>query len=93
MCRDSSRRKKSPNAWNLYDMLGNVGELCHDGYQASGSSSTETDPLVPSDTDRAGRGAGWDYFASGLRAAARNGGLPTESYRNVGFRCVRTLLP
>ena len=53
---------KTPNAWGIYDMEGNVSEWCLDWYGKR--SSGETDPVGPSiGYRRVRRGGGW-YFDS-----------------------------
>jgi hypothetical protein len=79
---------RPPNAWGLYDMLGNVAEWCHDGLHPYTTASM-VDPLGPTKAgaNRAIRGGVWRWYAQGVRAACR-GGIP-PGYRNgsLGFRC------
>lgn len=86
--------QKKPNAWGLYDMAGNVGELCHEWYQPDLAQSAVTDPWGPASGDtRIGRGGGWSSPATNLRAASRDK-IPAGSRNStIGFRCVRTLNP
>jgi len=80
--------QKEPNAWGLYDMIGNVWEWCQD-WKGSYSSGTRKDPQEPSSgSDRVLRGGSWGSFAKGCRSAYR--GLSTLGFRDgdIGFRVV-----
>jgi formylglycine-generating enzyme required for sulfatase activity len=81
--------EKKPNAWRLYDMLGNVSEWCQDLY-GSYLSGTATDPTGPSSgSQRTLRGSSFFDFTGDLRVLFRNYDSPTFSSRQYGFRCVR----
>jgi formylglycine-generating enzyme required for sulfatase activity len=86
-------QQKLPNDWGLYDMAGNVWELCHDGYQKYLGFSAVTDPVGASAKYRVGRGGAWPHFPSVLRAAHRFGVGPNFRSNRLGFRCARTLSP
>ncbi|HLX61836.1 MAG TPA: SUMF1/EgtB/PvdO family nonheme iron enzyme [Planctomycetota bacterium] len=88
--------QKKPNAWGLYDMLGNVAEWCNDAYEADYyKSSPKANPRGPSsDTKYVLRGGAWESSADALRSAKRVGGEPgfTDTCFKadaIGFRCVR----
>jgi sulfatase modifying factor 1 len=72
---------KQPNAWGLYDMLGNVWEWCWDLYDAEVYG-----------TYRVLRGGGWFDERWGCRASVRRRSHPTFQIDDVGFRIARSIL-
>jgi len=67
---------KLPNAWGLYDMLGNVWEYTSDSYKPGDPNYITV------------RGGAWNTKASGIRFSYR-GFDSTDRRRNfAGFRCV-----
>ena len=82
-------RQKQPNAWGLYDMLGNVWEWTGDWNDAY--PATVTDPTGPArGPSRVFRGGSWYNFARCARAAFRYYDSPGNRGNNLGFRLVRT---
>ncbi len=79
--------QKLPNAWGLYDMLGNVHEWCHEGRQ-NYTADAVIDPIGPTASAvRVLRGGSWNYSAQFVRAAFRYRPLPGYRFVNLGFRC------
>jgi formylglycine-generating enzyme required for sulfatase activity len=83
-----------PNGFGLYDMHGNVAELCADwydsGYYANSGTDDPTGPSKWSDR-RVCRGGGWGDDPWKLRAAFRSDVLPAHRVADVGFRVARGL--
>lgn len=74
-----------PNKWGLYDMHGNIWELCLDRY--SNQREGETDPVgALSGDDRAAKGGSWWDNANNSRSAARYPFASIYSANHVGFR-------
>jgi formylglycine-generating enzyme required for sulfatase activity len=81
--------QKTPNAWGLYDMSGNVYEWCQDWFSSSYyDSGAMTDPTGPSSgVYRVLRGGAWNDGAKRSRSADRGYGSPDSGrYYNFGFR-------
>ena len=85
--------KKQPNAFGLYDMLGNVSEWVLDRYfnrYSYDSPATGPDVEQPllSNADVVARGGFWQSDAAGLRVSHRLA-LPKNADIPIGFRCAR----
>lgn len=95
--RTTSVGQYAPNAFGLYDMLGNVWEWCEDGFDEktySKRSGLTTDPLVKSASEyRVLRGGMWDTDSRDAYSAVRFRSFPDYGGQGEGFRVVCVRLP
>ncbi len=80
---------KKPNAWGLYDMHGNMAELCQDIF-AEYPQGSVTDPRGPKDGySRVERGGSWGSHAENCRSVSRDDMGGTSN--STGFRIAMNL--
>lgn len=80
---------KQPNAWGLYDMLGNVWELTAD-WKDSYPIRDVTDPQGPkTGYYKVARGGSWFDMANAVNATFRASPSPSDHSKNSGFRVAR----
>jgi formylglycine-generating enzyme required for sulfatase activity/uncharacterized caspase-like protein len=85
--------QKLPNAFGLYDMLGNVSEWTqdcwHQTYSGAPTDGSAWTTGCPDATWRVLRGGSWGSYPANLRSAYRSGGIPGSLYDYNGFRLAR----
>jgi formylglycine-generating enzyme required for sulfatase activity/Flp pilus assembly protein TadD len=85
---------KQPNAYQLYDMLGNVFEWTNDWFDAGYyARSPHNDPAGPeTGKERVVRGRAWVAYADDMRVSYRGSNPPDSSFFEGGFRCAMDTL-
>jgi len=81
--------QKQRNAWNLYDMLGNVWQWTADWYDQKyyGRRDSRDPPGPPGGTERVLRGGSWSDDSRDARASGRGRNGPANRGYFVGVRC------
>jgi formylglycine-generating enzyme required for sulfatase activity len=80
---------KTPNAWGLYDMHGNVWEWCEDEYHGRyDGAPTDGSAWITGGDSRVRRGGSWISEARYCRSAARDGEAQSCRRHNLGLRVV-----
>jgi formylglycine-generating enzyme required for sulfatase activity len=85
--------QQAANAWGLYDMHGNVHELCLDWYAGDYSTTNQFDPrgaIGSLSNRRIMRGGAYPLTADLCRSAYRGNLLPTNTFTFAGLRVART---
>jgi formylglycine-generating enzyme required for sulfatase activity len=88
--------RKTPNAFGLYDMLGNVSEWVLDRYYNAYDETSDPqkpDQPLAGNASAVARGGSWVSDARGIRVSRRLEMPPDAEEPHIGFRCAADRLP
>ncbi|MGE4619217.1 MAG: bifunctional serine/threonine-protein kinase/formylglycine-generating enzyme family protein [Planctomycetota bacterium] len=82
-----------PNPFGLYDMIGNVCEMCEDGFDWNYYSTKllPVDPVQLSGKEKVTRGGSYIHSAISARSAKRSGYMPNAGSDFIGVRPIKTI--
>ena len=80
--------KLRPNALGLYDMLGNVWELCEDGYDSYSDKAVKNPRNTNNSEFRIIRGGSWNSRCHACRTTFRQDNSMMSDDAIIGFRLV-----
>ncbi|MDB9405823.1 SUMF1/EgtB/PvdO family nonheme iron enzyme [Microcystis aeruginosa CS-1036] len=82
--------QKKPNAWGLYDMIGNVCEWCEDNWHDSYENAPRDGSawLIKDKGLQIARSSCWSHSPDYCRSACRDRTGPHANFDNLGFRVV-----
>ncbi len=84
--------RKKGNSLGLFDMSGNVFELCEDNWHSDYvGAPADGSPWIDSGHLRVLRGGAWDYDPRFCRVACRGNWIPDDRNGGVGFRLAHSL--
>lgn len=81
---------KKPNAFGLYDMIGNVSEWVLDRYYSAYDDTSDPDNIeqpLAGNAFAVARGGSWVSDANGVRVSRRLEMFPDAEEPHIGFRC------
>jgi formylglycine-generating enzyme required for sulfatase activity len=84
-----------PNAFGLYDMLGNAAEWVEDCWNENYDQTPKdgSAAIVAGCVMRVTRSGGWMFTPPNIRVATRGGDSPQLRVQSLGIRVGRTLVP
>lgn len=86
-------KRKAPNPWGLYDILGNVYEYCSDAYMDYADKARKRRYSANKNFSRNVRGGSWRSLPQYVRAANRGDHPVLEGANDLGLRLARSAAP
>ena len=77
-----------PNAWGLYDMIGNVAEWTRSDYKPYPYEENDGRNALDAKARKVARGGSWADRPKVAGSSFRQGYLPWQKVHNVGIRLV-----